>query len=97
MEKIMLKYGLFLLTILLLTLSNITNAVEPNASNETRLYDSVVGTQQNKGNESLFDSKYLHKANYACGFAPFPPFGCKVGACVCDQNGQNCQWTFICK
>ncbi len=31
-----------------------------------------------------------------CGFAPFPPPGCRVGPCVCDQTGQNCQWTFIC-
>lgn len=31
-----------------------------------------------------------------CGFAPFPPFGCRVGACVCDSYGQNCRWTFIC-
>ena len=91
------KYGLFALALLLLSLSGITIAEQQGDTNELKLYDSIVGTQQNKGNESLFDSKHLHKANYACGFAPFPPFGCKVGACICDQNGQNCQWTFICK
>lgn len=31
-----------------------------------------------------------------CGIPPLPPIGCKLGPCVCDQNGQNCQWTFIC-
>lgn len=36
-------------------------------------------------------------ANLSCGIPPIPPIGCKVGPCVCDQNGQNCQWTFICR
>ena len=34
--------------------------------------------------------------NINCGFKPFPPIGCKVGPCVCDQTGMRCQWTFIC-
>lgn len=25
-----------------------------------------------------------------------PPIGCKVGPCVCDKDGNNCQWTFVC-
>ena len=37
------------------------------------------------------------QSSLACGIAPIPPIGCRVGACVCDQNGQNCQWTFICQ
>lgn len=37
------------------------------------------------------------KANFACGLKPLPPLGCVIGACVCDQNGQNCQWTTICR
>lgn len=36
------------------------------------------------------------RANLSCGIPPIPPIGCKVGACVCDQYGQNCQWQFIC-
>lgn len=39
----------------------------------------------------------MMKVNMACGFKPFPPLGCQVGACVCDQNGNNCQWTMICR
>ena len=35
-------------------------------------------------------------ANFQCGFPPFPPFGCRVGDCVCDQYGRNCRWTFVC-
>lgn len=35
-------------------------------------------------------------ANLACGIPPIPPVGCKVGPCVCDKQGQNCQWTMIC-
>lgn len=35
-------------------------------------------------------------ANLACGLPPLAPIGCKVGLCVCDQNGKNCQWTFVC-
>jgi hypothetical protein len=33
----------------------------------------------------------------ACGFKPFPPIGCSVGSCICDQNGNNCQWQIICR
>ncbi len=35
-------------------------------------------------------------ANLACGLPPLPPLGCKVGPCVCDKDGKNCQYTFIC-
>ena len=35
-------------------------------------------------------------ASLSCGVPPVPPVNCKVGACVCDRNGQNCQWTFVC-
>lgn len=38
----------------------------------------------------------MMKVNMACGLPPLPPLGCKVGACVCNQYGQNCQWTFVC-
>ena len=44
-----------------------------------------------------FDERYLKKVNFKCGLAPLPPLGCTVGACTCDQHGENCQWTFICK
>lgn len=39
----------------------------------------------------------MMKVNMACGLKPLPPLGCQVGACMCDQYGQNCQWTFICR
>ena len=45
---------------------------------------------------SVFDEHHLIKVNFKCGLAPLPPLGCTVGACVCDKNGENCQWTFIC-
>ena len=32
-----------------------------------------------------------------CGIAPIPPVGCRVGACVRDQNRRNCHWTFVCR
>ena len=35
-------------------------------------------------------------ASINCGIPPIPPIGCRVGACVCDQYGRNCQYTFIC-
>ncbi len=43
-----------------------------------------------------FDARYVRKVNLSCGIPPLPPLGCKVGDCVCDQSGQNCQWTFVC-
>ena len=96
MEYVMKKYGFIALALLALISIN-ASAESLNDSQEPKLYDRVIGTQDNKGNTEIFDSKYLIKTNMACGFAPFPPFGCVVGACVCDQSRQNCQWTFICK
>lgn len=39
----------------------------------------------------------MMKVNMSCGFPPFPPIGCQVGACVCDQNGNNCRYQMICR
>jgi hypothetical protein len=39
---------------------------------------------------------YLQKVNLSCGLPPLPPVGCKLGSCVCDANGNNCRWTFVC-
>ena len=39
----------------------------------------------------------MMKVNLSCGIAPLPPLGCRVGSCVCDQYGRNCQWTFVCR
>lgn len=36
------------------------------------------------------------QSSMRCGLPPLPPLGCRVGACVCDQTGSNCQWTFVC-
>ena len=37
------------------------------------------------------------KVQSACGPFPTPvPHGCVLGACVCDQHGNNCHWTKIC-
>lgn len=63
---------------------------------QTGLPDRIVSPHNSSGVTNGFDPRFLHKANMACGLPPLPPLGCKVGACVCDQNGQNCQWTFIC-
>ncbi len=33
----------------------------------------------------------------ACGFKPFPPFGCSNNdaVCVCDSSGE-CNWVWVC-
>jgi len=41
-------------------------------------------------------SRFMKKANLSCGIPPIPPIGCTVGACICDQYGRNCRWTFVC-
>ena len=63
---------------------------------QASLPDTVVSPQGGANVVNGFDGRYLHKTNMACGLPPLPPLGCRVGACVCDQNGRNCQWTFIC-
>ena len=64
---------------------------------KTHLLDEVVNTQSNGQIENGFDYRNLTKTNLNCGLAPLPPLGCVVGSCVCDQNGNNCQWQFICR
>ncbi len=46
--------------------------------------------------EAQQNRSYFQKINLSCGIQPIPPIGCKVGSCQCDQNGNNCRWTFIC-
>lgn len=38
----------------------------------------------------------LAQGSMSCGLPPLPPLGCRVGSCVCNQFGQNCQWQFVC-
>jgi hypothetical protein len=38
----------------------------------------------------------LAHANTACGFPPFPPFGMTY-MCLCNAQGQNCQWVLVSK
>lgn len=56
-------------------------------------------SQSNEIYTKLFGNKegFMMKINLACGIAPLQPLGCWIGACICDQNGNNCQWTFVCK
>ena len=39
--------------------------------------------------------EFRAQRNMACGLAPLPPLGCRLGPCVCDQQGRNCKWTFV--
>jgi len=77
------------------------DSVQTDASITAATYQQLL-RPSNQGNEAyskLFGNKEgsMIKVNMACGFPPFPPFGCRVGPCMCNKNGANCQWTFICK
>ena len=67
---------------------------EVNQSDHKVLTDKVVSPSNFYTNEN---SNNFQKVNMSCGLAPLPPLGCTVGACMCDQNGRNCQWTFNCR
>ena len=45
---------------------------------------------------ALFGDKDGIYSSWACGFKPFPPFGCEIGRCVCDSDGRNCEWEIVC-
>lgn len=34
-----------------------------------------------------------------CMFKPLPPLICAkpVGTCICDENGNNCKWYWVCQ
>ena len=58
--------------------------------------DSIAETGESSNFNNSIIPYSFKKVNLSCGLPPLPPIGCQVGACVCDQNGNNCQWTFIC-
>ena len=103
------KQSLKLLTLGLIACFTVGTAVAADTSTEqlpsaqqvtdkaqSELPDKVASPLNTFSVKNGFDSRDIHKTdNMACGFPPFPPFGCKA-VCVCDQNGQNCHWTFIC-
>jgi hypothetical protein len=89
--------------------SNASLPVNEQSGEISKQSAATVGSQMNQLLESMglgADSSYQSSAgrfdeftqvvNLSCGIPPIPPVGCKVGACVCDRNGRNCQWTFIC-
>jgi hypothetical protein len=36
------------------------------------------------------------QSSMACGLAPLPPLGCRVGPCACDASGHNCRYQMLC-
>jgi|HubBroStandDraft_6_1064221.scaffolds.fasta_scaffold32211_5 hypothetical protein len=40
----------------------------------------------------------VYAQSLQCGLKPLPPVGCKSekARCICDADGDNCQWEFVC-
>ena len=89
-----------ILTIFLFCFSIVGMSAEVMGLNEKfDAKESFVIPAVQKNNSLNLDERYLRKVqtSISCGMAPLPPMGCRVGSCVCDSRGQNCQWTFICR
>ena len=40
---------------------------------------------------------FVQPVDMKCEMPPMPPpKGCKVAPCLCDKNGDNCVWQFVC-
>ena len=39
-------------------------------------------------------SAFSQAKTYYCGYPPFAPYGMYY-VCVCDANGNNCQWVLV--
>lgn len=89
----------YLVSIALLAASSIAAAVPAApAPAGVPLRDQIKQSADAAKATTIRDGRILvAQVSLACGIAPIPPIGCKVGPCVCDQSGNNCQWTFICK
>tara|TARA_B100001173_G_scaffold300069_1_gene299236 strand:+ start:515 stop:841 length:327 start_codon:yes stop_codon:yes gene_type:complete len=59
--------------------------------------DKVFKTQTESKNFKDVNLSSSYSSSMKCGFKPFPPFGCKIGRCMCDSNGRNCKWEVICE
>lgn len=87
--------ALILMTLMSLFTFNVM-ANETTAKHYQYPPDSVINSPETSYLNKFLNPDNFKKVNMQCGFKPFPPMGCVVGACVCDQSGRNCQWTFIC-
>lgn len=45
---------------------------------------------------ALFIGMPSDSYNLQCGITPITPIGCETAICVCDEDGDNCKWEFIC-
>jgi hypothetical protein len=103
MKKVLLLISLAMALVSGIAFSNpaFDDSVQTNETVVTFNYQQLLNrpSQTNEVYTKLFGNKEgsMMKVNMYCGFKPFPPLGCQVGACVCDQNGNNCQWTFVCR
>lgn len=89
------------LTILLLLAGNLnaSNNLQTDSNNAPNILISKTSPSSDILNENVFlfdEQKAIKLASFKCGIAPIPPLGCRVGSCVCDASGRNCQWTFVC-
>ena len=103
MKKVLCVISLTMALVSGIALSNpvFDDSVQTNETVSTFSYQQLPSrpSQNNEVYTKLFGNKEgsMMKVNMSCGFKPFPPLNCQVGACICDQNGNNCQWTFICR
>lgn len=49
----------------------------------------------------MFNALTILFLNVLCGIPPIPPIppvGCSdmQPVCICDENGDNCEWQFVC-
>ena len=77
-----------------LPIANVANTSE---SIPERTVTSAVDFLRSQGlSGAKVPTLLIAQSSLKCGIPPIPPIGCKVGACICDRNGNNCQWTFVC-
>ena len=104
MKKIIMFMAIISSSILLSAIENKGNPSEMKISfieSPTTLSSALVNEEIcDKAFEAGEESKDTQDGNlnssFKCGFKPFPPFGCKIGRCICDRNGQNCEWEVVC-
>jgi hypothetical protein len=76
--------------------TKLSQGINEVTSNQTQALEKDV--LQNALKFQGFGPTQVIPSNMACGFPPFPPFGCKNPQCICEvQNGQQvCRWVFQC-
>jgi hypothetical protein len=72
------------------------STVNPSILARNDRFGSSDPSVPNEGFQSPLKPFLEEVGRFSCGMKPYVRSGCRIGDCVCDKNGRNCEWQVIC-